>query len=90
MISFLSKAGKLKHPIWLLLLQNMFVILSIVNLTIKLFATSLHIMFRNYISLIIYALKGNNIIFVLSLCLDECELAELLLSKGAYVDPVWE
>jgi len=35
-------------------------------------------------------LKGNNIIFVLSLCLDACELAELLLSKGAYVDPGWE
>jgi ankyrin repeat protein len=35
-------------------------------------------------------LKGNNIIFVLSFCLDACELAELLLSKGAYVDPMWE
>jgi hypothetical protein len=36
------------YPVWLLLLQNMFVILSIVILTIKLLATSLHFIYRKY------------------------------------------
>jgi len=57
---FLSKLVSLNtqfiYPVWLLLLQNMFVILSIVNLTIKLLATSLHFIYRKYISLIIYLL----------------------------------